>query len=227
MFTKEKIMSKLDSFKTACEQSGNATVETPSGPVIVTGAEKAVALEPVRAAVEKYYARDDALRTQVMYVIHQLYGDLMRRHTIYHDGPAPPPCREDYPPGYDDVTVLFTGNGALPFLAATAPNEFASSIAIDLEGMVSSPLAESWAAQIGTARAGEMAKLEDLLNFCKSGGFEGGLFIAFEVFGKVEMPLKKQDLARMIYQDKGFADLIAVMQLGIFLPSYLEGAILC
>lgn len=221
MFTKEKIMSKLDNFKSACEQSESTIVETVTGPLVVTGAEKAAALEPVYAAVDGYYTYDDALRTQVMYVIHQLYGDLMRRHTVYYDGPVPPPCREDYPSGYDDVTTLFSGAEIFKEIMAMTTESFLSSITVDMEGSVTSPLTKNWALRIGTARAGEMAALETLLNFCKSGGFEEGLFIAFEKYGKVEMPLKKEDLARMIYIEKGFTELIVTLQLKIPLPSYL------
>lgn len=221
MYTKKEITDKLDALKFACEESGNTTVVTPAGPLVVTGKEKAAVLEPVYAAVNDYYAYDDALRTQVMYVIHQLYGDLMRRHTVYFDGPVPP-CREDYPAGYSDVTSLFNGSGVLPEIMDIASAVFVSSISIDTAGTVSSPLVGNWRSRIWAARAGEIAELETLLNFCKSGGFEGGLYVAFEEYEKVKMPLKKKDLARIIYLEKGFAELIATLNLNIPLPSYLS-----
>ncbi len=221
MYNKNAIEKKLNEIKIVCAASPSATIETAAGSLTITGSDKAKVLDSVFTAVGAYFARDEVLRTQVMYVIHQLYGDLMRRHMIYTGGPEPPPCRVDYPAGYDDVTALFTGSGVLPEIMAIAPDEFAASIAVDAEGAVSSSLAESWTVRLSAARAGEMAALDALLNFCKSGGFEGGLYIAFEEYKKVEMPLKKQDLARMIYQEKGFAELIAAFQLAIPLPSYM------
>lgn len=222
MYTKEQILKKLKGFTAACIAIGDTTVVTPEGTIVVTGAEKARVLEPIYDAVTAYYAPDDALRTQVLYIIHQLYGDIVRRHTSYQGGPEPPPCREDYPPGYDDVTALFDAAGALTEIMATEPVVFAASVTVGEDGTVASPLTEDWAARIDAARAAEMAALEALLNFCKSGGFEGGLYVAFEEYEKVEMPLKKPDLARMIYLDKGFAELIEAMNLSIRLPSYLR-----
>lgn len=222
MYTKEQILARLSGFATACIVSGDTTITTPEGPLVVTGAEKARVLEPVHEAVKAYYAPDEALRTQVLYIIHQLYGDIVRRHTSYEGGPEPPSCRDDYPPGYNDVTALFDAAGALTEIMTTEPTAFAASVTVGEDGTAASPLAEDWAARISAARAREMAALNVLLNFCKSGGFECGLYVAFEEYEKVEMPLKKPDLARLIYLDKGFAELIETMRLSIRLPSYLR-----
>lgn len=186
----------------------------------ITGEMKAELFANVRAAVESYYDFDGVLRSQVMYLITQAYSDWMKRNTVYEDAPCQAAYSEDYPRGYFDITGLFRGGGSLPELLKMSEDDFVKAFEVKA-GVLGNPLVEKWVKQLTAARAGELADIETLLNFCKDAGQSNGLIVAFESYGKAVNTKTKQEAAQELYGVRNYKMLIQEFSLGVYIPSYM------
>lgn len=218
MYSKFKIIAKLEKLKEHCISSESIELNG----IVMTGDDKAKLLLPTLDLVSNYFTYDDELRMQVMYVIHQLYGDLIRRGTEYTaDSPSPVPS-DNFPKGYQDVSIIFSVDGAIEEIMEIDLKIFLASFEIDLTGKLFSQTIASWENKFALAREKELAGLETILNFCKSGGFESGLFIAFEDIKGSTKQCDKFQIAEKIYIENKYYELIEIMCLNIYIPSYIH-----
>ena len=192
------------------------------------GAGKVTALfAPVRAAVTDYFKpHDEKLTAAVQYTLHQLALDLMNRTTVYEHQALLPPHPTNDPPGYAGVMELFTGGGAVPEMCGIRVEEFNKGYQeIDPAGLLppkSNTYLTKWAQLLRTARTGELSALSAIASFCESGNYNAGLVMLFEHLGDIVKSIDKEALAKKIYQDCGYLDVIQTFGLNVHIPTCIR-----
>ena len=240
MITKAEASAKLAALKAA----------SFAPEVLKDGTEEQMAalFEPVEAAIAAYYAGDSSLRYNVQYTINQLALDQINRHMIYeHQELVPPfPSESGAPTGYEDVSELFNGAGALDAMLAMTTAAFVSSFVYRTEteggsgdgsgGGTSSgstgttkeipdsnPYLTAWAEQIAGARAGEIAGLQSIVSFCENGSYNAGLCMLFETLGEIIDSMKPAELTDRIYIAGGYKSLIDETGINVYIPVAVRG----
>lgn len=182
---------------------------------------------PVREAVAEYFKQgDEKLTAAVQYTLHQVALDFTNRETIYEHSDLLPPFPTNYPLGYAFVRGLFTGGGAVPEMCSISVEEFNKGYQeIDPAGLLppkSNTHLTKWAELLGTARAGELSALSAIASFCESGSYNIGLAVMFENLGSVISSIGKDEMAKEIYQDCGYLDVIQTFGLNVHIPTCIK-----
>lgn len=180
---------------------------------------------PVRAAVVAYFKPgDEKLTAAVQYALHQLALDFTNRETVYEHSNLLPPFPTNYPLGYAFVTELFTGGGAIPEMCGISVEEFKKGYQ-DISGLLppkSNTYLTKWAELLSTARTGELSALSAIASFCESGSYNIGLSMMFENLGSVISSVGKDEMAKEIYQDCGYLDVIQTFGLNVHIPTCIK-----
>lgn len=193
-----------------------------------TGKGKVTALfAPVRSAVAEYFKPGDAkLTAAVQYTLHQFALDLMNRETVYARNDILPPPPTTFPFGYVGVVELFTGGGAFSEAVEITVEDFNKGYQeIDPPGVLppkSNTYLTKWAKLLGAARTGELSALSAIASFCESGSYNAGLVMLFEDLGDIVKSLGKEVLAKKIYQDCGYLDVIRTFGLNVHIPTCIK-----
>nr|DAI35754.1 MAG TPA: hypothetical protein [Caudoviricetes sp.] len=192
------------------------------------GAGKVTALfSPVRAAVTGYFKPgDEKLTASVQYTIHQLALDIMNRETVYEHQELLPSPSMNFPLGYTIVRELFTGGGALTEIYCISGREFNRGYQeLDPTGLLppkSNTYLTKWEELLSTARAGELSALGAVASFCESGSYNAGLSMLFENLGGIVASIGKEELAKEIYLDCGYLDVIRTFGLDVHIPTCIK-----
>lgn len=180
---------------------------------------------PVRAAVVAYFKPgDEKLTVAVQYTLHQLALDFTNRETVYEHSNLLPPFPTNYPLGYAFVTELFTGGGAVPEMCGISVEEFKKGYQ-DISGLLppkSNTYLTKWAELLSTAHTGELSALSAIASFCESGSYNIGLSMMFENLGSVISSVGKDEMAKEIYQDCGYLDVIRTFGLNVHIPTCIK-----
>lgn len=180
---------------------------------------------PVRAAVVAYFKPgDEKLTAAVQYALHQLALDFTNRETVYEHSNLLPPFPTNYPLGYAFVTELFTGGGAVSEMCGISVEEFKKGYQ-DISGLLppkSNTYLTKWAELLSTARTGELSALSAIASFCESGSYNIGLSMMFENLGSVISSVGKDEMAKEIYQDCGYLDVIRTFGLNVHIPTCIK-----
>lgn len=182
---------------------------------------------PVRVAVVEYYMpRDEKLTASVQYTIHQLALDIMNRETVYEHQELLPSPSMNFPLGYTIVRELFTGGGALTEIYSIGGREFNRGYQeLDPTGLLppkSNAYLTKWEELLSTARAGELSALGAVASFCESGSYNAGLSMLFENLGGIVASIGKEELAKEIYLDCGYLDVIRTFGLDVHIPTCIK-----
>ena len=180
---------------------------------------------PVRAAVADYFRPgDEKLTASVQYTLHQLSLDLMNRATVYEHQALLPPLPTNFPLGYALITDVFTGGGAVPEMCSISVEKFNKGYQ-DISGLLppeSNTHLTKWAELLGAARAGELSALSVIASFCESGSYNAGIAMLFENLGGIVKSIGKEELAREIYRDCGYLDVIQAFGLNVHVPTCMK-----
>lgn len=180
---------------------------------------------PVREAVEGYFKQgDEKLTVAVQYTLHQFALDFTNRATVYEHSTLLPPFPTNYPLGYTGVAELFTGGGAVPEMCGISVEEFKKGYQ-DISGLLppkSNTHLTKWAELLSTARTGELSALSAIASFCESGSYNIGLSMMFENLGSVISSVGKDEMAKGIYQDCGYLDVIRTFGLNVHIPTCIK-----
>lgn len=182
---------------------------------------------PVRAAVADYFRPgDEKLTASVQYTLHQLSLDLMNRATVYEHQALLPPLPTNFPLGYALITDVFTGGGALPELNRISVKDFNKGYQeLDPLGQLppkSNTYLTAWAQQLKEARATEVYALAGVASFCESGSYNAGIAMLFENLGGIVKSIGKEELAKEIYRDCGYLDVIQAFGLNVHVPTCMK-----
>ena len=182
---------------------------------------------PVRAAVADYFQPgDEKLTAAIQYTLHQFALDIMNRTTVYEHNELLPSPPQNFPDGYTDVTKLFTGGGVFLELSKISVEKFNKGYQeLDPLGQLppkSNTYLTAWAQQLKEARAAEVSALAGIASFCESGSYNVGLAMLFENLGGVVTSSGKEALAKKIYRDCGYLDVIQVFGLDVHIPSCIK-----
>ena len=184
-----------------------------------------VLFSPVRAAVTDYFKpHDEKLTAAVQYTLHQLALDLMNRATVYEHQALLPPPQTNFPLGYAIVTELFTGGGAVPEMCSISVEKFNKGYQ-DISGLLppeSNTHLTKWAELLCAARAGELSALSVIASFCESGSYNAGIAMLFENLGGIVKSIGKEELAKEIYRDCGYLDVIQAFGLNVHVPTSMK-----
>lgn len=184
---------------------------------------------PVIEAVEQYFTGDGELMHDVQYTLHQVVRDAISRSIVYEKQNLLPPAGTDYPPGYEDVRGIFTGGGAFEEImdvdieafnvaySTEAPSEADETA----EPQLVNEYLASWLAKLQSARSEELTALGKLSAFCESGGWNSGLVQLFEPLGEIVSTVPLDDLAKQIYGNKGYKEIIEAFGLDVYIPSII------
>lgn len=180
---------------------------------------------PVRAAVVAYFKPgDEKLTAAVQYTLHQLALDFTNRETVYEHSNLLPPFPTNYPLGYAIVTELFTGGGTVPEMCGISVEKFNRGYQ-DISGLLppkSNAYLTKWAELLGAARKDELSTLSAIASFCESGSYNAGISMLFENLGSVISSAGKDEMAKKIYRDCGYLDVIRTFGLNVHIPTCIK-----
>ena len=180
---------------------------------------------PVRAAVAEYFKPgDEKLSATIQYTLHQLALDFTNRETVYEHSNLLPPFPTNYPLGYAIATELFTGGGAVPEMCGISVEKFNRGYQ-DVSGLLppkSNTYLTKWAELFGAARKDELSALSAIASFCESGSYNVGISMLFENLGGIVKSIGKEELAKKIYRDCGYLDVIQAFGLNVHIPTCIK-----
>lgn len=180
---------------------------------------------PVRAAVVAYFKPgDEKLTAAVQYTLHQIALDFTNRETVYEHSNLLPPFPTNYPLGYAIVTELFTGGGTVPEMCGISVEKFNRGYQ-DISGLLppkSNAYLTKWAELLGAARKDELSTLSAIASFCESGSYNAGISMLFENLGSVISSAGKDEMAKKIYRDCGYLDVIQTFGLNVHIPTCIK-----
>lgn len=180
---------------------------------------------PIRAAVVAYFKPgDEKLTAAVQYTLHQLALDFTNRETVYERSNLLPPFPTNYPLGYAIVTELFTGGGTVPEMCGISVEKFNRGYQ-DISGLLppkSNAYLTKWAELLGAARKDELSTLSAIASFCESGSYNAGISMLFENLGSVISSAGKDEMAKKIYRDCGYLDVIRTFGLNVHIPTCIK-----
>ena len=230
MYTKAEILERV-----AYLQSESPAMATPL-------------FEELNAALDAYFYRDEAFTCQVKYNIHCLTYDTELRSHDYVNSENMPIMNDNYPKGFEDVTILFDTEGAFeeimmielpPFLTAffmVIPEAEESNETPPAPVMTNSYVV-SWTERINAAIEKELAGLKEIASFCEGCGYDVGLAMYFEDYFEANDPYKAKDyskndpditavdkkgIAKKIFDDGGYGWIKDTFELEMYVPSCLE-----
>lgn len=220
MITKNQVLLKIDALKNYCIANGE-----PTGTY-------STFINVLNTPINNYFSQPpDGLLDKMNYLIPQIFSDLMNRDTTF-EKPIGKALSTDYPKGYDDLSLLFDGDGAfteiLNMNAATFLNGFpVQSTTDETTGTTSvvvetNPIIAEWVAKINAAHSAELEKIQAIISFCERGSYNQGLISLFENRGKMTRSKTNQDLAADIYITKKYKEVIQAFNLDVHIPTYLS-----
>ena len=182
---------------------------------------------PVRAAVADYFRHgDEKLTAAIQYTLHQFALDIMNRTTVYEHNELLPSPPQNFPDGYTDVTKLFTDGGVFLELSKISVEDFNKGYQeIDPLGQLppkSNTYLTKWAQQLKAARVNELSALAGIASFCESGSYNTGLATMFEELGGIISSIGKAEMAKKIYRDCGYLDVIQAFGLDVHIPTCIK-----
>lgn len=216
MDKKSDILSKLAALKEFSTANGD-------------GMGHAALFADLEAAIETYFVADNELQKKTMYTVHQLAMDIMTRRTIYERQELLAPMPSNYPGGYNDIRESFTSGGAFTEIKTCIEAEFLAAFIYEVTAPGELKIAKSnlfldkWTAAVSRARASEKAALQAVSDFCEVGSFNAGLQVLFETLGGIVESINKDDLAKEIYDTRGYKELINIFGMDIHIPTVLGG----
>lgn len=220
MITKNQVLLKIDALKNYCIANGE-----PTGTY-------STFINVLNTPINNYFSQPpDGLLDKMNYLIPQIFSDLMNRDTTF-EKPIGKALSTDYPKGYDDLSLLFDGDGAFTEIlnmdAATFLNGFPVQSSTDeTTGTTSvvvetNPIIAEWVTKINAAHSVELEKMQEIISFCERGSYNQGLISLFEDRGKMTRNKTNQDLAADIYITKKYKEVIQAFNLDIHIPTYLS-----
>lgn len=218
MFTKNELLTKIDYLQTYCEQNRETGVSGDFGTFIL----------PLKTAVNTYFNTiPNNLKYSMMKLITQIDVDIQKRYTTYEHEYGDSPST-NYPYGYNDFTIIFNGDDAFDEITNISGAAFLAGFPKTPDLVVptnyvyeTNPIIDIWAQKIQNAHNAEIAKIENIIDFCERGSYNDGIISLFEDRGKMTVNRTKQQLANDIYIVRGAKVIIQSMNLGVYIPSYI------
>ncbi len=218
MISKDQVLKRIDELTAYCEANG------------YDGGGYASFISVLTPAISQYFnSTSPELADNVRDLIFKLYNDLMMRDTTY-ERPIGKPFPTNYPKGYNDLTALFDGAGALSAIMNISPaaflNGFPFETITDAEGgsstvLLPNPIIAEWTTALSTAHDAEIKGIEAIMVFCERSGFGQDLIGMFEDRGKMTRTKSKEDLAEEIYIGMKVKEVIETFNLDVHVPTYL------
>lgn len=219
MIDKAQALAKIDELTAYCEANGYADGGYAGYISVLT------------PAITQYFnSISPELSDNVRDLILKLYNDLMLRDTEYTN-PIGKPLPEDYPEGYEDLTTLFDGAGALSEIMSISPATFLAGFPVETTTdeatgtsstvVLTNPIIAEWTAALSTAHNAEIKGIEAIMTFCERGAFGQDLIGMFEDRGEMSRWKSKEDLAEEIYIGMKVKEVIETFNLDVHVPTYL------
>ena len=159
------------------------------------------------AAVDAYFNRDEEFTRIVKYTIHHIIYDTELRSYKYKNSENAPVMSENYPKGFEDVTILFDTEGALEELMTIDIDVYKAAFVVFTpeaeEGsetpptpIMTNPYVVSWIERITAAITKEYEGLKLISAFCEDCGYDIGLFMYCEDYYEAYSPYKVKDYSK-------------------------------
>lgn len=199
MHTKSEMFSKLNELKEI--RAGTGELFTP-----------------VVELVKSYFEEISQLTHDLQYTLHQIIQDAISRSTIYENQSAMPSIQTNYPTGYLDVRKVFIGDDIFNEILSVTREKFDSAYTEEVPPE-SNRYLDKWIAELKEARAKELKSLGTIADFCESNEWNRGLAQLFESVGEIVSTESLDVLAKQIFVDRGYKEMIESFNLKIYIPT--------
>lgn len=184
---------------------------------------------PVIMAVNSYFDNSNpALGTALNDVVQYMYFDVDRRTTKY-EHEFEQGLSNDFPIGYNDVTLCFYQfKTLLDVTASTFFSAFVYGIPVDGSGTDEVPQSNSyltnWETEIQNAISGDLANVKALAEWCKYSGGNADLVSLLEDRGQIVESKSQKEVSDLIYIERNVLAIVQCKNLGTYVPSiYKKG----
>lgn len=184
---------------------------------------------PVITAVNSYFDNSNpALGTALNDVVQYMYFDVDRRTTKY-EHEFEQGLSNDFPIGYNDVTLCFYQfKTLLDVTASTFFSAFVYGIPVDGSGTDEIPQSNSyltnWETEIQNAISGDLANVKALAEWCKYSGGNADLVSLLEDRGQIVESKSQKEVSDLIYIERNVLAIVQSKNLGTYVPSiYKKG----
>lgn len=184
---------------------------------------------PVITVVNSYFDNSNpALGTALNDVVQYMYFDVDRRTTKY-EHEFEQGLSNDFPIGYNDVTLCFYQfKTLLDVTASTFFSAFVYGIPVDGSGTDEVPQSNSyltnWETEIQNAISGDLANVKALAEWCKYSGGNADLVSLLEDRGEIVESKSQKEVSDLIYIERKVLSIVQSKNLGTYVPSiYKKG----
>ena len=179
-------------------------------------------LAPLESAISQYFSTD--IETGVSVCITALTHAQIRTGIVYKDGSSVEVDEGTKPTGYDDIRELFNVGGDM---LEVSKEEFTRNV-VEVtptledgsqgETFYENYLVNNWTGAFSLASAYLLADLESVAKYANSVGLGNVVKSVLEP-SEIESVPSLKDIARNIYFDRYYLELIQSWKLGIYVPS--------
>lgn len=188
-------------------------------------------MQPLIDAVNNYFGIvPEGMKKALDEYVFQTYCDTYSRNVIYSDPIEDVQLPTDFPTGYDDVRQCFYQFTSL--LGVTEADFYAAWVIGVPEGgeggvtQTPEPLnntyLDAWTPEVTSAPQDDVSRVNAVVEWCKNAA--DGLIIPnlLEDQGNVVSSKEQQEIARIIYMDRGLMEVIQSRGYNVYIPTYLR-----
>ena len=186
-------------------------------------------MSPMKSAVNAYFNADRSeFKRPLKELRYGLYSDIRARGTVIKTD-FDLGYNTNFPSYYNDLQKMF-----YQFPCMTVSNaSFHSAWVIETpkaeEGATTAPtpivtrntLIDSWVTSLATAIADELETINEFVNWLESSADTSESINFWENVGEIESEPTTEEIAKIIFIDRGFKEAVKLLNLPVYLPSYV------
>ena len=186
-------------------------------------------MSPMKGAVSAYFSADRSKFKQPFKEMrYGLYSDVRARGTVI-ETEFDLGYSEDYPSYYTDLRKMFYEFPCMDVSNASFHSAWVMETPESEAGATTAPepivtrnkLIDAWVASLATAVADELETVNSFVNWLESASEKSESIFFWENVGEIKEEPTTEEIAKIIFIDRGFKEAVKLLNLPVYLPSYV------
>ena len=187
----------------------------------------------LEAAIEAYLKRDGDFELQVNKTLDKVIAESFHYGLIYQYMELMPEWinrnPQDYPKGYDDVSILFDADGVFEEIMTISDSSFRAGFYTENtnnDGVSQTEwrnrYVDDWIQRLQAAMSNEVEGLKEIMSYCANRSYAVEYAMLFEELGDKRKEYDVRHYAKDIFLTKNYGWLIETFDLKVYKPSYMK-----
>ena len=186
-------------------------------------------MSPMKGAVSAYFSADrSGFKDPFKEMRYGLYSDIRARGTVI-ETEFDLGYSTDYPSYYTDLRKMFYQFPCMTVSGASFHSAWVLETPEVEEGSTETPepiitrntLIDSWVASLSTAIDDELKTVNSFVNWLEGASDQSESIFFWENVGEIKKEPTTEEIAKIIFIDRGFKEAVKLLNLPVYLPSYV------